>query len=197
MMVYARRTRRAAALHAAPARLRRRSTASRNMRSTIYCVYLAERSITSGLVAVVFALLIVPNALFALGLPRAGRVAAPSCSARPWRWPGIGAAVRARTACRCRRAAPMSSSASAGRWSRVLFSSIANVMQASRAAKRGAGRVSLIAWGMVWGALFDAAVGAGASTGRRCSIRIRSIWAGIALSRADRLGARLHPAISA
>ena len=40
-----------------------------------YAVYLGERVITSGLVAVVFALLVVPNALFAWIFLEAGRVA--------------------------------------------------------------------------------------------------------------------------
>ncbi|NIJ34645.1 DMT family transporter [Sphingomonas oligoaromativorans] len=117
-----------------------------------YCVYLGERVITSGLVAVVFALLVVPNALFAWvflkqGVSRAfllgsavamvGLVllfshelsAAPA--AKVAIWTGIG-------------------------WSLlgVLFSSIANVMQAARTAK-AIPVASLIVWGMAWGTLFD------------------------------------------
>ncbi len=118
-----------------------------------FCVYLAERSVTSGLVAVLFALLIVPNALFAWiflkqGVSRAfllgSAVAAVGLvllfahelgavpHARSLIWTGIG-------------------------WSLlgVLFSSVANVAQASRAA-RAVPVASLIAWGMVWGVGFDA-----------------------------------------
>jgi len=118
-----------------------------------FCVYLAERTVTSGLVAVLFALLIVPNALFAWvflkqGVSRAfllgsgvatiGLVLlfAHELAAVPHLrgaiWTGIG-------------------------WSLlgVLFSSIANVAQASKAA-RAVPVAALIAWGMVWGVLFDA-----------------------------------------
>ncbi len=118
-----------------------------------YAVYLAERVVTSGLVAVVFALLLVPNALFAWAFLRQGvsrafllgsavamvglvllfshelRSAPPAAHAAIWI--GIG-------------------------WSLlgVLFASIANVMQAARAAK-AVPVASLVAWGMAWGTLFD------------------------------------------
>ncbi|HLZ78093.1 MAG TPA: DMT family transporter [Sphingomonas sp.] len=120
-----------------------------------YAVYLGERVITSGLVAVVFALLVVPNALFAWiflkqGLSRAfllgsgvamiglGLLFAHELGVSPVAktaiWMGIG-------------------------WSLlgVLFSSIANVMQAGKLAK-GIPVASLIAWGMAWGTLFDCVV---------------------------------------
>jgi drug/metabolite transporter (DMT)-like permease len=118
-----------------------------------YAVYLAERVVTSGLVAVVFALLLVPNALFAWvflkqGVSRAFllgsavamvglvllfshelRAAPPAAHAAIWI--GIG-------------------------WSLlgILFASIANVMQAAKAAK-AVPVASLVAWGMAWGTLFD------------------------------------------
>ncbi len=118
-----------------------------------FCVYLAEQTVTSGLVAVLFALLIVPNALFAWiflkqgvsrgfllgsGVAAIGLVLlfwhelAAMPQARGAIWAGIG-------------------------WSLlgVLFSSIANVMQANRAA-RAIPVAALIAWGMLWGTAFDA-----------------------------------------
>jgi drug/metabolite transporter (DMT)-like permease len=118
-----------------------------------FCVYLAEQTVTSGLVAVLFALLIVPNALFAWiflkqGVSRAFLLGSGVAAIglvllfahelavvphdRGALWAGIG-------------------------WSLlgVIFSSIANVTQASRTA-RAIPVAALIAWGMVWGVLFDA-----------------------------------------
>jgi drug/metabolite transporter (DMT)-like permease len=119
-----------------------------------YFVYLGERTVTSGLVAVAFALLVVPNALFAWvflkqGLSRAFLL-------------GSGVAMVGLLLLFSHELA----SAPASRatiligiaWSlaAVLFSSIANVMQGSRAA--GAIPVpTLIAWGMAWGSLFNCA----------------------------------------
>ncbi len=119
-----------------------------------YFVYLGERTVTSGLVAVAFALLVVPNALFAWiflkqGLSRAFLL-------------GSGVAMVGLLLLFSHELA----SAPASRttiligigWSLagVLFSSIANVMQASKPA--GAIPVpTLIAWGMAWGSLFNCA----------------------------------------
>ncbi|WBO22271.1 DMT family transporter [Sphingomonas abietis] len=122
-----------------------------------YAVYIAEVTVTSGLVAVLFALLIVPNALLAWiflkqGVSRAFLIgsavamigvallfaqemhvaAAGAALSRHALWIGIGWSL-------------------AG----VLFSSIANVMQAAPQA-RAIPVATLIAWGMAWGGVFDA-----------------------------------------
>lgn len=120
-----------------------------------YCVYMGERTVTSGLVAVAFALLVVPNALFAWiflkqGLSRAfllGSAVAMIGLALLF-WHEIAAAPAARGVIL----------AGIG-WSLagVFFSSVANVMQANKQA----GAIpapTLIAWGMAWGSLFDCAV---------------------------------------
>jgi drug/metabolite transporter (DMT)-like permease len=117
-----------------------------------YFVYLGERAVTSGLVAVAFALLVVPNALFGWiflkqGLSRAFLL-------------GSGVAMIGLVLLFSHElsAAPTSRHTiliGIG-WSLagVLFSSIANVMQASKPA--GAIPVpTLIAWGMAWGSLFN------------------------------------------
>ena len=119
-----------------------------------YFVYLGERTVTSGLVAVAFALLVVPNALFAWiflqqGLSRAFLL-------------GSGMAMIGLVLLFSHELASAPASRAAiligiG-WSLagVLFSSIANVMQASKPA--GAIPVpTLIAWGMAWGSLFNCA----------------------------------------
>ncbi|PXA85535.1 EamA family transporter [Nostoc sp. 3335mG] len=119
-----------------------------------YFVYLAERTVTSGLVAVVFALLVVPNALFGWiflkqGVSRAfmagsgvaligllllfGHELASAPASRATIMIGIGWSLAA-----------------------VLFSSIANVMQASKPAS-AIPVATLIAWGMAWGSLFNCA----------------------------------------
>jgi drug/metabolite transporter (DMT)-like permease len=119
-----------------------------------YFVYLGERTVTSGLVAVVFALLVVPNALFGWiflkqGVSRAfllgsgvalfglvllfGHELAAAPASRASILVGIGWSLAA-----------------------VLFSSVANVMQASKAAASIA-VPTLIAWGMAWGSLFNCA----------------------------------------
>lgn len=116
-------------------------------------VYRAEAHITSGLVAVIFALLLVPNSIlgaiflgqrislrFLLGslVALAGvallivNEARADPSAGGQTWLGFGLTM-------------------AG----VLCASVANVMQATKRAK-ALPMISLIAWGMVWGALFDA-----------------------------------------
>ena len=117
-----------------------------------YAVYLAEQTVTSGLVAVVFALLVVPNAVFAWiflkqGVSRAfvvGSGVAMAGLVLLFSHEMAGAAVG--------RAAIF---AGIG-WSLlgVLFASGANVMQATRLAK-SVPVPSLIAWGMAWGAAFN------------------------------------------
>jgi drug/metabolite transporter (DMT)-like permease len=118
-----------------------------------YATYLAEESITSGLVAVVFALLIVPNALLGWAFLKQG-------VSRPFLL-GSGVAllgIALLFAHELRAGGAGHADIVAGIvWAgiAVLFSSIANVMQATREAK-AMPVVSLVAWGMVWGALFDA-----------------------------------------
>jgi drug/metabolite transporter (DMT)-like permease len=115
-------------------------------------VYLAERSVTSGLVAVLFALLVVPNALLAwlfLGQGVSRRFVAGS---------GIALGGMALLFAHELRHAPSEHALAVGiGWSlaAVLVSGIANVMQASAPA-RAIPVASLVAWGMAWGAGFDA-----------------------------------------
>jgi drug/metabolite transporter (DMT)-like permease len=118
-----------------------------------YAVYLAEVTVTSGLVAVVFALLIVPNAVFAWiflkqGVSRAFLLGSSVAI--------VGLVLLFGHEMHM---------ASAGRhailigigWSLagVFFSSIANVMQGGKQAS-AIPVATLIAWGMAWGGLFDA-----------------------------------------
>jgi drug/metabolite transporter (DMT)-like permease len=116
-------------------------------------VYRAEEHITSGLVAVIFALLIVPNTLFArmfLGTRPGGRFYAGAAIAMA----GIGLLFLKEY----REAAKGSDAVLLGiglTMLGVLSASVANVMQAT---KRAAAlpMASLLAWGMLWGTLFNA-----------------------------------------
>jgi drug/metabolite transporter (DMT)-like permease len=116
-------------------------------------VYRAEAYVTSGLVAVIFALLIVPNTLFArlfLGTRPSGRFYAGAAIAMA----GIGLLFLKEY----REAVKGSDAVLLGiglTMLGVLSASIANVMQAT---KRAAAlpMASLLAWGMFWGTLFDA-----------------------------------------
>ncbi len=116
-------------------------------------VYAAEHYITSGLVAVLFALLIVPNALIAqlwLGLR----------SARAF-WIGSAIAVVgvALLILREYRIAPVGGSAiliGAGLTiTAVMCASVSNVIQANESLKRHP-MIPLLAWAMLFGALLDA-----------------------------------------
>lgn len=115
-------------------------------------VYRAEAHITSGLVAVIFALLIVPNTLFArafLGIRPSRRFYAGAAIAMA----GIGLLFLKEY----REAAQGSDAVLLGiglTMCGVLSASVANVMQAT---KRAAAlpMASLLAWGMLWGTLFD------------------------------------------
>jgi drug/metabolite transporter (DMT)-like permease len=115
-------------------------------------VYRAEAHITSGLVAILFALLIVPNTLLArafLGLRATGQFYLGSCVAiagivllffNEYRQAGGGDNVLlgiALTLCG------------------VLSASVANVLQATPRAHQMP-MATMLAWGMVWGALVDA-----------------------------------------
>ncbi len=118
-----------------------------------HCVYLAERNVTSGLVAVLFALLLVPNALLAWvflrqGVSRAFLIGSAVAMA--------GMALLFAHELRAAGADHATLNAGIG-WSLagVVFSSIANVAQASGPA-RVLPAASLITWGMTYGTLFDA-----------------------------------------
>ena len=116
-------------------------------------VYRAEAHITSGLVAVIFALLIVPNTVFArifLGTRPSPRFYLGSGIAIA----GIGLLFLKEY----RAAAADSDAVLLGiglTLCGVISASVANVMQAT---KRAAAlpMASLLAWGMLWGTLFDA-----------------------------------------
>jgi drug/metabolite transporter (DMT)-like permease len=117
-------------------------------------VYRAEHHVTSGLVAVVFALLIVPNAILGrlfLGSRVGGRFIAGSVVAMT----GV-ALLFVHEA----RADPGAADATllgvALTMAGVLCASVANIMQATERA-RALPMPSLIGWGMVWGGLIDAA----------------------------------------
>jgi drug/metabolite transporter (DMT)-like permease len=117
-------------------------------------VYAAEHHITSGLVAVVFALLIVPNALLArwwLGRPIGGAFVAGSAIA------GTGVAM---LMLQEYRAAPVGGDevllglglTLCG----VVSASISNVLQVVPKVARYP-TVTILSWSMLWGAAFDAA----------------------------------------
>ena len=118
-------------------------------------VYVAEQTVTSGLVAVVFALLVVPNALLAWIFLRQGVSRAFL----------LGSAVAG--AGLVLLFSHELSAVSAGRglvlagigWSvvAVVAASVANVMQATKAAK-AIPVASLVVWGMTWGTVFNIVV---------------------------------------
>jgi drug/metabolite transporter (DMT)-like permease len=115
-------------------------------------VYCAERYVTSGLVAVVFALLVVPNALLGWVFLRQGVSRAFLLGS------GVAGAGLMLLFWHELNAAPHGHAAifvGVG-WSLVglVCASVANVMQAAKQA-RAIPVVSLVAWGMVWGVLFD------------------------------------------
>jgi drug/metabolite transporter (DMT)-like permease len=118
-------------------------------------VYRAEGLITSGLVAVVFALLVVPNALggsLVLGQPITRRFLTGSA---------VAVAGIALLFINELRADPGAQRATLGgialTGAGVLSASVANIMQATARAKT-LPMASLLGWGMVWGALADALV---------------------------------------
>ncbi|MBU6266436.1 MAG: EamA family transporter [Sphingomonadales bacterium] len=116
-------------------------------------VYQAERHLTSGVVAVIIALLLVPNALFSalfLGTKLTRRFLAGSAVAIA----GI-ALLLAHEA----QIAPAGNAVLLGvalSVAAMLSASIANVLQAGDVARRTGG-VPLMAWSMIWGALIDTA----------------------------------------
>ena len=116
-------------------------------------VYRAEAHITSGLVAVIFALLIVPNTVFArvfLGTRPSPRFYLGSGIAIA----GIGLLFLKEY----RAAAAGSDAVLLGiglTLCGVISASVANIMQATKRAK-ALPIASLLAWGMLWGTLFNA-----------------------------------------
>ncbi len=117
-------------------------------------VYRAEEHITSGLVAVVFALLVVPNAILGrifLKQPVSARFLTGSAVALI----GVGMLILHEA-----RADAASVSATALgvalTFLGVLSASAANVMQGTRQAK-ALPMASMLAWGMLWGIIMDAA----------------------------------------
>jgi drug/metabolite transporter (DMT)-like permease len=119
-------------------------------------IYRAEDHITSGLVAVVFALLIVPNAIFGrifLKTPLSGRFLFGSAIALV----GVGLLI-------LQEVRRDGSSAEATLLGTVLTllglmsASVANIMQGTQQA-RALPMASVLAWGMLWGGLMNVALG--------------------------------------
>jgi len=118
-------------------------------------VYAAERTVTSGLVALVFALLVVPNALLAWvflkqGVSRAFLLGSAVAGAGLVLlfWHELHAAAAGGHALLVGIGWTIAG---------VLAASVANVMQAAKAAK-AIPVASLVAWGMIWGTLFNVVV---------------------------------------
>lgn len=116
-------------------------------------VYRAEAHITSGLVAVVFALLVVPNAILGrifLKQPVSGRFLAGSLVAL------VGVAMLILHEARADAASGPATVLGVGlTLLGVLSASAANVMQGTQQAK-ALPMASMLAWGMLWGAGIDA-----------------------------------------
>lgn len=116
-------------------------------------IYQSEHYLTSGLVAVVFALMIVPNAVLArlvLGAALTRRFVAGSAIALG----GIALLMLHEY-----RIAPPNSGVTTGVLlvtGAILSVSVGNLLQATRTA-RGVPVVSLMAWGMIWGIVASAA----------------------------------------
>ena len=119
-------------------------------------VYLAERHITSGVVATVFALLLIPNSLARLGLPRpaAERALRLELAGRGRR---DRLAVRPRTARALRRRAGQVVVGIGLTLVGMLGASVANVFQARRESARYP-LFGLLAWSMAIGAVIDGAL---------------------------------------
>jgi drug/metabolite transporter (DMT)-like permease len=116
-------------------------------------VYRAEEHITSGLVAVLFALLILPNTLLGrlfLGTPIERRFVIGGCIALV----GIAMMIAHEVDASDRSAAAVLAG-TALTLAGVLSASIANVMQGTRFA-RGQSMLAMVAWAMLFGALADA-----------------------------------------
>ncbi len=120
-------------------------------------VYRAEHHLTSGVVAVIFALLIVPNTILSrifLGTPTTRKFLAGGSIGI------LGIALLLAHEARSLTADPAAVALGAGlTLAGVLSASVANVVQATPRARENAG-LALIAWAMLWGALADAAFAA-------------------------------------
>ena len=127
-------------------------------------VYASEHYITSGLAAVVFALLVVPNAAAGLALLRRSGSAAASPRARRSPWPASPCC----SSRRCGRPRRSTGEVLAGLGLvlvAVLAASISNVMQIMPAMKARP-LAPMLGWAMLYGASIDAAF-AWASSARR------------------------------
>jgi drug/metabolite transporter (DMT)-like permease len=117
-------------------------------------VYRAEEHLTSGIVAVMFALLMVPNALFARAL--LGQRITPRFMAGS----AVAIAGVALLLVEEARAAPVGGNVALGvalTVGGILSASIANVIQANETG-RALPLASLLAWAMLYGTAFDAAL---------------------------------------
>ena len=155
-------------------------------------VYLAERHITSGVVATVFALLLIPATLLGWAVARAPADAGASPGARWWR-SRDRPAVRARAS----RASADSRQIAAGiglTLVGMLGAAIANVAQA-RPQVRSFPLFPLLAWSMAAGAIIDALI-AFAMTGPPVFDPRPSYWVGVLYLALVRLGADLQPLLS-
>ena len=138
-------------------------------------VYRAEQHLTSGLVAVLYALLMVPNALFSrvwLGVRLRPRFLLGSAVAMA----GIGLLLLHEY-----RLAPPTAAVPLGltlALAGLLCASVSNVLQATEAG-RGQALVPLIAWAMLAGAVADAAL-AFAASGPPVFSASPAFWAGVA-----------------
>ncbi len=114
-------------------------------------VYQSERYLTSGIVAVVYALLLVPNALFSalfLGTKLRGRFVLGS---------GVAIAGIAMLLLHEVRLAPPGAQVPLGialACAGLIAASVSNVLMAGKVA-RGSGPVPLMAWSMIWGTAID------------------------------------------
>ena len=138
-------------------------------------VYAAEIHLTSGIVAVLYGLLMLPNAVFArifLGQPVTARFLAGSL---------IGLAGIALLLLHEAREAPPTGMVGFGvalTAFGLLAASAANVLQAAEAARRDS-LVVLLGWAMLWGALMDAAF-AWATAGAPVFPDSARYWGGVA-----------------
>jgi drug/metabolite transporter (DMT)-like permease len=138
-------------------------------------IYRAEDHITSGLVAVVFSLLIVPNAIFGrlfLGTPLSKRFLAGSAVAL------VGVALLILQ--EVRRDGSSAEATLLGTTLTLLglmSASVANIMQGTERA-RALPMASVLAWGMLWGGLMNVALGY-ATVGPPVFDARGAYWAGV------------------
>lgn len=137
-------------------------------------VYRAEHHLTSGIVAVLFGLLMLPNALFGrafLGTPITRGFVVGT---------GIGLAGIALMLLHEARIAPVGGQVPLGialTVGGILSASSANVLQASERARRQP-MTTLLAWAMLWGTLLDVAI-AWSTTGAPVLPASARFWVGV------------------